>query len=170
MMEKQCCWTAIFILYFFSSVGSKTDVRLPWCVKYIALALPCFCASFKWMSKSVIKRCTLCQHLCFLLLCTCTIFDFSWWTKVTFVHQNRHEFIKCISQSLFFFLSFFLFFPVCRNIGSILFAFVVSSGLKSFDRVCLFLTLFCKIWKWIKVGEKAFVSNNLLTDKIKEVF
>lgn len=56
---------------------------------------------------------------------------------------------------------------LCRNISSVLFAIVASSGLKSLVIVCLPLTLFCEIWKRIKVGKKANVSNSLFTDKIK---
>lgn len=40
---------------------------------------------------------------------------------------------------------------LCRNISSVLFAIVASSGLKSLVTVCLPLTLLCEIWKWIKV-------------------
>lgn len=75
--------------------------------------------------------------------------------KSYFVHQNRHEFTKCISFFLVFFglLGVFLFFvefffyfiSECRDIASILFSVVVSSGLKSLDIVCLHLILFCEI-------------------------
>lgn len=79
-----------------------------------------------------------CQRLCFLLSMG-TIFDCSEGQKLL-LSMKIDVNISNASVSLFFF-----FFSVCRNIIGMVFATVVSSGLKSLDTVCLPLSLFCEI-------------------------
>lgn len=58
---------------------------------------------------------------------------------------------------------------LCRNISSVLFAVVASSGLKSLVTVCLPLTLLCEIWKWIKVEKNQMFLTVFFLDKMSKL-
>lgn len=87
-------------------------------------------------------RCT----ICFFLLCT----------DMIFVMNNEKHFCPS-KQTLICQMHQPVFLPhplLCRNISSVLFAIVAPSCVKPLVTVCLPLTLFCEIRKYIKVGKK----------------
>lgn len=121
----------------------------------------------------VIKRRTLYQHLWVFLLCTGTIFDFSERQKLlcpskqTRIYQMHQFFFLGVflgglcSGFFLYFISYFI--SECRDIASVLFAIVVSPGLKSLDVPASYFVLWNM--KMNSNGEKPIVSNTLLTDR-----